>query len=125
MSHPAGLPGSDNKLTIDDVTTVVFTPAMGARLAIARMKLMIDQREIGTRLGISQAAVSRLELGQAKVVESVLVATWKRVLPQLFPYVLFGTNEERFNRGKIVKAYWDNRLRIRRKNKSAYSRGRD
>jgi len=112
-------------LTIDDVTTVVFTPAMGARLAIARMKLMIDQREIGTRLGISQAAVSRLELGQAKVVESVLVATWKRVLPQLFPYVLFGTNEERFNRGKIVKAYWDNRLRIRRKNKSAYSRGRD
>jgi transcriptional regulator with XRE-family HTH domain len=86
------------------------------------MKLLLEQRELGEKLGITQAMVSRIELGHLSVTEKITVTGLKAILGPHYSFVAFGTNPERYHQQTILKVYWDTRLRVRRKNKSAYSR---
>lgn len=107
--------------SLDELTTVIWTPEMGRRLALVRMKRVMDQREMARALGLErngQGMISRLELGRLLVTDRLTVATLKKTFPTEFMFIVFGSNPERFNAGVIVRKYWDTRLRIRRQNKS-------
>lgn len=110
--------------TIDQVTTVIWTPDMGKRMALVRMKMLKEQKEFAKTLGVTQAAISRIELGHLKVTESFTVESLKKLLEKHFSFVVFGTNPERYNAGVITRTYWDTRLRLRRKNVAKHSRSR-
>lgn len=107
--------------SIDELTTVIWTREMGRRLALVRMKRLMDQREMARALGLErngQGTVSRIELGRLPVTERLTVATLKKTFHTEFMFIVFGSNPERFNAGVIVRKYWDTRLRVRRKNRS-------
>lgn len=110
--------------TIDEVTTLLWTGEMGKRLALVRMKALKQQKELAGELGVTQAAISRLELGQSQVCERITVASLKKAFGTAFPFIAFGVNPERYNAGSIVRQYWDTRLRVRRVNRSPYSKPR-
>lgn len=96
----------------------------GQRMALIRMKLIKEQKELARDLGVTQATISRLELGYLKVCESITVAGLKKAFDKHFGYVAFGSGAERYNRSYISKVYWDTRLRVRRKNKGENSKSR-
>lgn len=93
-------------------STPIFTPEMGQRLKLARMKLLMDQSELGEKLGCSQSAISHLEKGSQKTSrEPFTVLQFKDVFGPLWTYVLFGTNEASLSPAHIRKVYWDARLK--------------
>jgi transcriptional regulator with XRE-family HTH domain len=90
------------------VTTPIFTPEIGARLALARMKLLMDQKEFGAKLGIAQQQVSKLEAGRLRTLEKPFTtqALWD-ALGNSFSFVMYGTGEDRFPPDHVRKTYWD------------------
>jgi transcriptional regulator with XRE-family HTH domain len=112
------------KQTIDEVTTIIWTHEMGQRMALARMKMLKEQKEIAREFGVTQSTISRIEIGHLKVCEKITVAAAKKVFGVFFAFVVFGANPERFNGGVITKGYWDTRLRVRRKNRGEFSKPR-
>lgn len=110
--------------TQDEVSTLIWTPEMGKRLSLVRMKMLREQKEFATGLGVTQAAISRIELGHSRVCERFTIAQLKKLIDKHFSFVAFGTNPERYNAGVIARVYWDTRLRIQRSNKSQWSKRR-
>lgn len=95
---------------ITEVTTPIFNAEMGARLRLMRMKLLMDQRELGAKLGIGQQQVSRLESGKIVTLERPFTcAKLREVFGDLYMFILLGRNPERFPSGHIGKAYWDHK----------------
>lgn len=90
-----------------EVTTPIFTPDMGSRLRIVRMKKKWSQAQMGDALGISQQQVGRLEAGRIQTMENPFsTAVLKRVLESHTAFVLFGSNPERYIIPAIKAAYW-------------------
>lgn len=110
--------------TLDELTTLIWTPEMGKRLSLVRMKMLKEQKELARDLRVSQGAISRIEIGHSVVCEKITIKSLRLYLGTSFSFVVFGTNPERYNEGVIKKTYWDTRLRIRRKNVSPYSKSR-
>lgn len=99
------------KKGIEHICTPVFTPEMGKRLALARMKLNLDQAQLAKLWGVSQQRVSKVELGRLDVIPELTVARFEAVMGKFSRFVLFGTDSDRFqNPGTIVRAYWKGRL---------------
>jgi transcriptional regulator with XRE-family HTH domain len=89
------------------ISTPIFTAEMGDRMALARMKMLLDQRELGTRLGISQQQVSKLEQGKVRVLEKPFtLEQFLKVFGKSSSFVLFGTGEDNFPRS-IRLTYWE------------------
>lgn len=110
--------------TIDELTTLLWTPEIGRRMALIRMKLMKDQKQLAQEFGVTQSTISRLEIGHLRVTEGITVSQLKKVFGNHFSFIITGTNPERYNAGRIVLVYWDTRLRVNRKNKGKYSKSR-
>ncbi len=104
----------NEKLT--SILAIIFTPEMGKRLSIARMKMQIDQAELGRLLGVNQHAISRIERGKSSVLETPFtLARFEAIMGGSTTYVLFGTGAERFREGIIRQNYWKLKLRVNRK----------
>lgn len=93
-----------------DVTAPIFSKEIGSRLKLVRMKLLLDQKELGEKLGIDQGAISRIETGKIQVLQRPFTtAKFREVVGQHFMFVMFGTNPERYSVGHINKTYWDHK----------------
>lgn len=110
--------------TLDQLTTVLWTPEMGRRMALVRMKMLKEQKEVARDLGVTQSTISRIEIGHLRVSEGLTVAALKTLFDKHFGFIVYGTNPERYNAQVITKVYWDTRLRVRRKNKGLHSKSR-
>lgn len=94
------------------VSAPIFTPEMGNRMRLARMKLLMDQKELGEKFGCPQGAISRLEKGlQSTLEEPFTVLQLKDLFGPLWTYILFGSNENLVNEKHVVKTYWNARLK--------------
>lgn len=92
-----------------DATTPIFTKEVGERMALARMKLLWDQKELGEKLGISQQQVGKIESGHRIAERALSTAKFKEVFGDAFMFILFGTGDHRFPENHIRKTYWNHR----------------
>lgn len=93
-----------------DITTPIFTPAMGQRLKLARMKMLWSQAELGNALGISQQQVGRLEDGrQQTMINPFTTGAMRGALGKHFEFVAFGSRAELYNPASIGAAFWNSR----------------
>ena len=93
-----------------EIATPIFTPDMGMRLKIARMKLKWSQAEMGERLGVSQQQIGRIESGRIQTMENPFSAAVLRdALRAHTNYVLFNSNADLYDYVKIKAAYWEAR----------------
>lgn len=91
-----------------EISTPIFTPDMGLRLKIARMKLKWSQAELGERLGVSQQQIGRIEAGRRQTIENPFSsAVLRDALRTHINYVLFGSNADLYDYVKIKAAYWE------------------
>lgn len=98
-------------LHLDALTTPIFTPEMGRRLSIARMRMNLGQAELGVRLGVNQACVSKLEAGKLTVPRAPFtLAKFKEVLGEHWGFVLRGSNAEKYGYREARDAFWQSRL---------------
>lgn len=99
---------------IAQITSPLFTPESGDRLRLVRMKMLLDQKELGDLLGISQQQVSKIEQGKTTQVAFTL-ARFKAVFGKFYTFILFGTVVSSDNWGLVTSRYYDFRFRVRRK----------
>lgn len=99
---------------IYEATTPIFNAEIGERMKYMRMKMKMDQKELGAKLGVSQQTISSLETGKIRVPEKPFTThQFLEVFGKLASHVLYGTND--FPYGHITREYWDARLKINRK----------
>lgn len=85
-----------------EVTTPIFTPEMGTRLARARKVMKLTQRQLAEQLSLSQAQLSRLENG--KMMHAPCnSARFSSVLGDHFLYVL--TRSLKFKYEELTEEY--------------------
>lgn len=90
-----------------ETVTPIFDQERGRRLKFMRMALLMDQTELGKRLGIPQQAVTKLELGQIKVARSpVPLSKFYLIFGCATHHILFGLDAEKFNYETIRELYW-------------------
>lgn len=81
-----------------------------------REKLLLDQEELGAKLGLPQSTVSDLELGRIAVPRfPFTVATLRQVFGLDTGYILYGRNPERYSIGFIRQRYIDTKFKTDRK----------
>lgn len=100
-----------------DVCMPLFDKARGYRMKIMRMKLLMDQKELGERLGVSAQVISVLETGKQAVhgKKPFTLTQFIEVFGDLTSHILLGTGEFRFNYSFIQLKYYENKLRNTRK----------
>lgn len=99
---------------LDQIVTPILSEEMGTRLKLVRMKMLLDQREMGDLLGISQQQMSKLEAGKLDQAGFTL-ARFKAVFGKFYTFILFGSQVSSDNWGYVRKRYWDVKLKVRRK----------
>ncbi len=86
--------------------TPIWTKEMGARLITARMKMDLDQTQLGKKLGVSQTVVSKIETGRIGVVRAgITLAKLIEVFDADVDYILLGTNEDATPTAYIHRVY--------------------
>lgn len=85
--------------------TPIWSPEMGDRLKIARMKLKLSQGELAALLAITQSTVSKLECGVVQVALLPL-SVLKFALTDHLTYVLWGSRESAYSPNYIIQEYW-------------------
>lgn len=93
--------------TANEHLTPIFTPEMGKRLALIRMRLMWEQSEVALRLGISQQNVSAIESGRMSICKKLNMSRFVAVFQDASNYILLGTRKEKWEMGNPRKKYWD------------------
>lgn len=87
-------------------------------MAIARMRLLLDQSALAEKLGCSQDVISRLERGALTVHRNPFTITqFREVFGKLWTYILLGSNEENIPVSHIRKTYWDSKLKPKKGDK--------
>jgi transcriptional regulator with XRE-family HTH domain len=93
--------------TLESVCTPIFDKEMGERMKLMRMRLLIDQAELGERLGVSRSVISRLEKGHLRVPEAPFtLERLMEVFGKTTSFLVYGTNPENFNPKYIASKYW-------------------
>lgn len=101
---------------IENICAPIFDGAMGLRLALMRKRLLMDQTELGDRLGLPQKTISELENGKLSLPRfHFTVARLRGVFPADVDHILFGTGAARYNFGHIESKYFDVKFRKERK----------
>jgi len=80
----------NEKLTPEQVRSVLRAPTLGKRLALLRESRRMDQTNLADKAGVSQAAISKLESGETKrpsleLIEKILKGL---ELPDVLTYAL-------------------------------------
>jgi transcriptional regulator with XRE-family HTH domain len=98
-----------------EICAPIFDKAMGERLALMRMKMLMDQKELADILGIDQHTVSDLEKGRLGVPRTPFtVKLLKDIFAGDMGYILYGTNSERYNANLIQSRWHHERFTARR-----------
>jgi transcriptional regulator with XRE-family HTH domain len=109
----------------DQHVAPIFGKEAGVRMSLVRMKMLMDQKELGEVLGISQQQVSALESGRMTQAPFTL-ARLKAVFDLHYAYILTGVRGETWTieANYIRLKYYDFRHRVRRKPGSGLHRKR-
>lgn len=106
----------------------IFDEKMGRRLKYMRMALLLDQKQLGERLGVPQQMIAKLELGKTKVSrEPISLAKFYAVFGCVTHHILFGLDKEHFDYEQINRKYWiekDRRKGNRTGNRDTYANRR-
>lgn len=100
----------------DQHVAPIFGKEAGVRMSLVRMKMLMDQKELGDLLGVSQQQVSGLETGRITQAPFTL-ARLKAVFDLHYAYILTGVRGEAWaiDANYIRLKYYDFRHRVRRK----------
>lgn len=99
---------------MSETVTPIFDEERGHRLRYMRMALMMDQKQLGEKLGVSQQAIAKLELAQIQVTRKpITLAKFYRVFGCATHHVLFGLDSETHNYEAIKRAYWHEKDRTK------------
>lgn len=101
--------------TLEDICTPIFDRDMGQRMRLIRMKRLMDQAQLGEKLGVHQTTISDLELGRFPVPKRPFSITQiKEVFKEDTAFILFGRNPDRFSQANISGQFWFTKLVIER-----------
>lgn len=95
--------------------TPIFDPDLGKRMGIIRMKMLMDQTELGQLLAVSQQMISNLESGKTRVTDSFNYARFKAIFGDFTSYIMNGADSSSINPAYIRQRYWETKLKTRRK----------
>lgn len=108
-------PAPKKKNSWEDVCAPIFTKEMGDRMRLMRMRIFLDQSQLGEKLGIGATSVCQLEQGNIRVPRTPFtVAKLREVFGDTTGFILYGTNAERFNRGAISSQFWHTKMVVDR-----------
>lgn len=96
---------------IDTLVSPIFDTARGKKLALARMKLLMTQAELGEKLGVGQRTISRIEAGgHLFTCPAITLAALKTALePEGWRFVMFYEGQfhsTAYDPGRIHELYW-------------------
>lgn len=117
IKSPEELRGAPTPSYIERVENRVaplFSAEVGQRMQLVRMKMLLDQAQLGELLGTSQQQISKLERGHIEQAPFTL-GRLRAVFGRNFHFILFGSDADAWNVRQIKKTFWDTKLRIRRK----------
>lgn len=104
---------------IMETVAPIFDREMGGRLKCVRMSLLLDQTQLGEKLGVTQQMIAKLELGQTKISRiPIPLIRFYLVFGCAVHHILFGIDKHLFNYEQINAKYWREKDR-RKGNKSA------
>lgn len=93
------------------VVTPIFSPEMGERMKTVRMKHLMDQMQLGEKLGVAQQTISKLERGRQLTTENPFsVAQLIELFPKDTLFILLGTGQDRYPLS-ISHRYWSHKHR--------------
>jgi DNA-binding XRE family transcriptional regulator len=100
---------------IDELLCPMFAPEAGYRMKIMRMKRLLDQTELASRLGVAQQTISRIEKGRLYVCDQITLAKFREVFEGDVHYILRGTGAERYSTRYISDRYHEFKYIINRR----------
>ncbi len=94
------------KLPLYHYLTPIWDKEMGERLTIARMKMHLDQTQLGEKLGVTQTTISKIETGRIGVSrKGITLAKLIEVFDADVDYILLGTNSDATPTAYIHRVY--------------------
>ena len=103
--------------------TPIFDKEIGYRMKFMRMALLMDQEQLGERLGVSQQMIAKLELGQTHTSRKpITLSKLYSVFGCAVHHILFGHNKDAYNYNEINHKYWTEKDR-RKGNRTAFRPG--
>jgi transcriptional regulator with XRE-family HTH domain len=104
--------GGPIRLQLHQVLTPIFDEEIGYRMSIARMRMRMDQAELGRLLGVSQQVISKLEQGKIRVPERPFnYARFHAIFGAMTSYILSGAGREKYETGNVKHEYWKHKLK--------------
>lgn len=91
--------------------TPIWNRERGSRLATIRMSRNWEQSTLAELLGLTQAALSRLESGSVRTNPKFNLARLSAIFPTELSYILNGTGSEKYNAASIKKRFFETRLK--------------
>lgn len=117
---PTTMPPKEKRRSLEESCTPIFDAATGRRLRMMRMKILMDQSELGEALGLSQKTISHLENGMLPISRvGPSVSKYREVFGTHTDYVLLGTGAAQYNFDTIMSRF-DDRRKTGRKSKSPH-----
>lgn len=85
----------------------IFDQERGRRLKFMRQALLLDQKELGQKLGVPQQTIAKLELGQVRVGRHpVTLSQFYKIFGCATHHILFGLDAGSYNYQSITDKYW-------------------
>lgn len=98
----------------------IFDRERGKRLKYMRMLLLLDQKQLGEKLGVTQQTITKLERGITPVSRvPITLARFYSVFGCVTEHILYGRDKDQFNYEQINSKYWREKDR-RKGNRSGY-----
>lgn len=92
---------------LSETVAPIFDADRGRRLEIMRKALLLDQKQLGARLGVSQQMISKLERGITPVSRKpITLAQLYSVFGCTTDHILFNADKKDFNYEHINQKYW-------------------
>lgn len=109
-------PKGPKRNALFDACMPIFDAERGNRLRYMRMKLLLDQRELAEKLGISASTLSDIEKGKLAVSRiPFTLSQFMDIFGDLTSHILLGTGMERHSYGYIAQKFQDHHMKHTRK----------
>lgn len=95
----------------EDHCTPVFTPEMGERLKYARLKMLLDQRQLGKLLKVSPSKISDIEKGKSKIFyPPIPLSRMQAIFGKFTGYILLNSDSDRISQSHVHQTFWRTKL---------------
>ncbi len=106
---------------LSETVAPIFDQERGRRLCFMRKMLLLDQGQLGKKLGVSAQMISKLERGITPVSRiPITLRAFYKIFGCVTHHILFGIDGEHFDYAEINRLYWlekDRRKGNRTKNR--------